>query len=60
MPPRRSEKPQHRIHLILDEDEVQQIDDFSFEARIRTRSAAIRELIEMGLKQHRNQDREER
>lgn len=38
-----------RVHLILDADEVQAIDDFSFEHRIRTRSEAMRVLIRRGL-----------
>lgn len=39
-----------RVHVIFDADEVQAIDDYSFKARIRTRSEAIRSLIKEGLK----------
>ncbi len=39
-----------RIHIALDSDELAAIDDYSFRARIRTRSAAMRALIRAGLK----------
>lgn len=42
-------KDQVRVHVIFDADEVQAIDDYSFKARIRTRSEAIRSLIKRGL-----------
>jgi hypothetical protein len=42
-------KDQVRVHVIFDADEVHAIDDYSFKARIRTRSEAIRSLIKRGL-----------
>ena len=38
-----------RVHIIFEPEEVQAIDDYSFKARIRTRSEAIRSLIRKGL-----------
>jgi len=46
----RTENSTQRIHIALDADELAAIDDYSFRARIRTRSAAIRALIRAGLK----------
>ncbi|WP_133176197.1 hypothetical protein [Pelagivirga sediminicola] len=46
----RTESSTQRIHIALDADELAAIDDYSFRARIRTRSAAIRDLIRAGLK----------
>jgi hypothetical protein len=39
---------------MFDDDELQAVDDYSFhpDVQIRTRSAAIRSLIEKGLAQH--------
>lgn len=49
MPDTPEKQDQVRVHVIFDADEVQAIDDFSFKARIRTRSEAIRTLIKKGL-----------
>lgn len=38
-----------RIQLVMSPAEVKAVDDWSFEARIRGRSEAIRRLIELGL-----------
>lgn len=40
---------QVRVHVIFEPEEVQAIDEYSFKARIRTRSEAIRTLIRKGL-----------
>ena len=47
--PKLDEKPPQRIHIILDANEIEAIDEYSFAAKIRTRSGAIRKLIEVGL-----------
>ena len=39
-----------RIQLLMAEAEVKAIDDWSFANRIRSRGAAIRRLVELGLK----------
>ena len=49
MPDTPDKQEQVRVHVIFDADEVQAIDDYSFKARIRTRSEAIRTLIKKGL-----------
>ncbi|AZV76962.1 hypothetical protein EBB79_02990 [Parasedimentitalea marina] len=57
MPPKRTSKDAHRIHILMDDDELKEVDDYSFHpsVQIRTRSAAIRSLIEKGLAQHRSE-----
>jgi metal-responsive CopG/Arc/MetJ family transcriptional regulator len=49
MPDTPDKQEQVRVHVIFDADEVQAIDDYSFTARIRTRSEAIRTLIKKAL-----------
>ncbi|HMN37415.1 MAG TPA: hypothetical protein PKD49_06850 [Hyphomicrobium sp.] len=39
-----------RIQLMLDEQELAAIDDWRFEQRMPSRSAAIRQLIQIGLR----------
>jgi metal-responsive CopG/Arc/MetJ family transcriptional regulator len=43
-----SKKPQ--ILLVVEEDLLEQIDDFRFDNRIGSRSEAVRQLIKAGLK----------
>jgi metal-responsive CopG/Arc/MetJ family transcriptional regulator len=43
-----SKKPQ--ILLVVDDDLFKKIDDYRFENRINSRSEAVRQLIEAGLK----------
>jgi hypothetical protein len=38
-----------RLHIYLPQDEIDAIDDWSFENRIRARTKAIRELVKLGL-----------
>lgn len=45
---------QVRVHVIFEPEEVQAIDEYSFKARIRTRSEAIRTLIRKGLEKEQN------
>ena len=45
-----SDKPQ--ILFVLDNDLLNQIEDFRYENRIPSRSEAVRKLIEEGLKKH--------
>ena len=45
-----SKKP--TIIFVADEELVNRLDDFQFGSRIRTRSEAIRQLIEAGLKKY--------
>lgn len=44
-----TQKPRYTV--IVDEDMLQEIDDFRFENRYPSRSAATLELIRMGLQQ---------
>lgn len=44
-----TEKP--KIILVMEKDLLKRIDDFRFENRINSRSDAIRQLIESGLKE---------
>lgn len=53
MPPPRTDKKATRVHILLDEDELSEIDDFFHEARLKSRSEAIRKLISFGLDVHR-------
>ncbi|MBU2944903.1 ribbon-helix-helix domain-containing protein [Shimia thalassica] len=53
MPPPRTDKKATRVHILLDEDELSEIDDFFHEARLKNRSEAIRTLISYGLDVHR-------
>jgi metal-responsive CopG/Arc/MetJ family transcriptional regulator len=48
-----TEKP--RLLLTLDEDLLKKIDDYRFEKRFSSRNAAIKALIESGLKQEEKQ-----
>jgi len=48
-----TEKP--RYTLILDEKMLKEIDDFRFENRYRSRSAATHELIRIGITALKNQ-----
>jgi len=43
-----TEKP--KIILVMDDDLIRRIDDFRFDNRAPSRSEAIRQLIELGLK----------
>ena len=46
-----TDKPKdQRIPVMMSADEVEAIDDWSFKNRIRSRSEAIRQLIQVGLK----------
>lgn len=56
MPDTPDKQDQVRVHVIFDADEVQAIDDYSFKARIRTRSEAIRTLIKRGLESKLDQE----
>ncbi|WP_210093719.1 hypothetical protein [Ruegeria sp. HKCCSP346] len=38
-----------RLHIYLPQDEVDAIDDWGFDHRIRARTKAIRELVKLGL-----------
>ena len=42
-------KKTERIGLVLSQDELKEIDDWSWSQRIRSRSEAIRRLIRVGL-----------
>nr|WP_319947748.1 ribbon-helix-helix protein, CopG family [uncultured Shimia sp.] len=53
MPPRRTDKKALRVHIMLDEDELAEIDEFFHDARLKNRSEAIRKLISYGLEVHR-------
>ena len=46
-----AEKPAKptQIHMTLDAEEIERVDDFRFANRMATRAAAIRELIRLGL-----------
>jgi metal-responsive CopG/Arc/MetJ family transcriptional regulator len=44
-----TEKP--RLLLTMDEDLLKRIDDYRFEKRFSSRNAAIKALIEIGLKE---------
>lgn len=44
-----TEKP--RITVVVDDDMMQQIEDFRFENRFPSRSAAMVELIRLGIEQ---------
>ena len=48
-----TEKP--RLLLTMDENLLKKIDDYRFEKRFSSRNAAIKALIEIGLKQEENQ-----
>jgi hypothetical protein len=48
-----TEKP--RLLLTMDENLLKKIDDYRFEKRFSSRNAAIKALIEIGLKQDENQ-----
>lgn len=54
MPPPRTDKKATRIHVMLDEDELAQIDEYFHEARLKNRSEAIRRLLKSGLEMHRS------
>ncbi|WP_162742290.1 hypothetical protein [Nitratireductor sp. OM-1] len=45
---------EHRVPIMLTDDELQAIDDWRFENRVPTRSEAIRRLIEIALKSEGN------
>lgn len=42
-------KREFRLQVMLNETEFKEIDDWRFERRIPTRSAAFRELIRLGM-----------
>jgi metal-responsive CopG/Arc/MetJ family transcriptional regulator len=48
-----TQKP--RLLLTLDDDLLKKIDDYRFEKRFSSRNAAIKALIEIGLKQEAGQ-----
>ncbi|AML53815.1 hypothetical protein RC74_21420 (plasmid) [Falsihalocynthiibacter arcticus] len=43
------EKASIRLHIYLPADEVEAIDSWGFDNRIRARTKAIRELVKLGL-----------
>ena len=45
------ERKDVRVTLMMSESEVEAVDDWGFAHRIRTRAEAIRQLIELGLKE---------
>jgi metal-responsive CopG/Arc/MetJ family transcriptional regulator len=44
------ETKSERITILLSPSDLKEVDDWSFEQRIRSRGEAIRRLIELGLK----------
>lgn len=48
------EKPSVRLHIYLPQDEIDAIDSWGFENRIRARTKAIRELVKLGLEASQN------
>jgi len=49
MSPRTTDNPRkHMAQTMLSDDELQRLDDWAWERRIRSRSDAIRQLIERG------------
>jgi metal-responsive CopG/Arc/MetJ family transcriptional regulator len=50
-----TEKP--RLLLTLDDDLLKKVDDYRFEKRFTSRNAAIKNLIEIGLKQEEEQNK---
>ncbi|SHI38487.1 hypothetical protein SAMN05444000_10112 [Shimia gijangensis] len=54
MPPRRTDKKATRIHVMLDEDELVEVDEYFHDARLKNRSEAIRTLLKYGLEVHRS------
>ena len=53
-----TEKPRYTI--IVDNDLLKQIDDFHFENRFPSRSAATLELIRLGIEQLRREQKEQK
>ncbi|MBE5800390.1 MAG: hypothetical protein E7321_10665 [Clostridiales bacterium] len=51
-----TEKP--RITVVVDDDMMQQIEDFRFENRFPSRSAAMVELIRLGIEQIKSEQAE--
>ena len=49
-------KKTERIGLVLSEEDLKEIDDWSWDERIRSRSEAIRRLIRLGLDAARKND----
>lgn len=43
------EQKSERVHLMMTPSELEAVDEWSFDSRIRGRSEAIRRLIELGL-----------
>lgn len=46
-----------RITILLSPSELKEVDDWSFDRRIRSRSEAIRQLLELGLAAARDDDK---
>lgn len=42
--------PDARVIILIDQKLIERIDDFRFERRVASRAAAIRQLIEIGLR----------
>ena len=53
-----TEKP--RITVVVDDDMMQQIEDFRFENRFPSRSAAMVELIRLGIEQIKKEQAEKK
>lgn len=51
-------KREFRLQIMLTQVEIKEIDDWRFERRIPTRSAAFRELIRLGMAADPNPERE--
>ena len=45
-----------RLHIYVPQAEIDAIDDWSFENRIRARSKAIRKLVQLGLEASKGKD----
>lgn len=51
-----TEEPRNvRVPVMMSKSEVEAIDDWSFENRVRTRAEAIRRLIDLGLESAKQQ-----
>lgn len=48
------EKANVRLHIYLPKDEIDSIDNWGFDNRIRARTKAIRELVKLGLEASQN------
>ncbi|WP_425409568.1 hypothetical protein [Hyphococcus sp.] len=54
-----TEKRLYKLQLMLSDSELQEIDDFRFDVRAESRSAAVRDLIQQSLKQWKESEKKQ-